>query len=246
MATAMDELRAGDWTDAKDMAELAGPVGRDVIEWHWLREGYGTFDEVLDFLERHGDWPGLPYLKQRSESALPLEGRPRDVLFFFGDDQPVTGQGAVALTRAYAELDRPGDAQAQAVLSWLNLSMTAEAEQQLLDDFALLLAPLDPARLDMALWNGWSGAARRAVARLGDDDLAALAEARLALRARAGNVDTLIEAVPEALQDDPGLAHERFRWRLSKGQKDEAIALLIERSETPEKLGRPEPWAAPA
>lgn len=243
MAEAMDALRSGDWTGAKQMGDAAGPVGRDVIDWHWLRSGLGTFDDAVDFLERRGDWPGLPYLKERSEFDLPLSGRAKDVLFFFGDDQPDTGHGAVALTRAYAELGQEPDAEAQAVLSWLNLSMTAEAESQLLAMYPDLLAPLEAARLDMALWNGWSNAAGRAATRVDDAGLKALAEARMALRAEAGNIDALIEAVPEALADDPGLAYERFRWRLAKGLREEAIELLIDRSASPERLGRPEPWA---
>lgn len=243
MADAMAAMREGDWLRAKEIGNAAGPVGRDVIDWHWLRSGLGGFDEAVDFLERRSDWPGLPFLKERCEYSVPLSGRARDVLFFFGEDQPQTGHGAVALTRAYAELGRTADAEAQAVLSWLNLSLTAEAEAQLLEEYAAFLEPYNVARLDMALWNGWANAGRRAAARIGDDGLMALAEARLGLRAGAGDVDTLIEAVPEVLQDDPGLAYERFRWRMSKGLEDEAIEVILDRSATPERLGRPRPWS---
>lgn len=243
LAEAMAALRAGDWLAAQNQGDRAGPIGRDVIDWHWLREGLGDFDSVLNFLERHSDWPGLPYLKQQSESSLPLSGRAEDVVYFFGDDQPRTGRGAVALARAFAALGRTGDAEATAVLAWVNLGLTAEAEAQLLADYAEILAPLNVARLDMALWNGWANAARRAAARLEDAGYQALTDARLGLRRGAGNIDALLAAVPEDLQDDPGLAYERFRRLRSARQLEEATGLLLDRSATPERLGRPGPWA---
>ena len=70
-----------------------------------------------------------------------------------------------------------------------------------------------------------------------------LAEARLALRARAPGVDALIEAVPADLADDPGLAYERFLWRLRSGFWDTAGELMAERSATRDSLGRPLAWA---
>jgi soluble lytic murein transglycosylase len=74
-----------------------------------------------------------------------------------------------------------------------------------------------------------------------------LAEARLALRARATGVDTLIAAVPADLADDPGLAHERFLWRIGAGFWDTAGDLMAERSGSGHALGRPRhgPGVAP-
>jgi soluble lytic murein transglycosylase len=178
------------------------------------------------------------------EYVLPTTGRAEDVIYYFGDDLPETGQGALSLVNAHAVEGNAGDAEATAVLAWVNLSLTEAAEADLLDSYADVLVPLNIARLDMLLWRGASSAARRMVARIDDPGWAALAEARLALRDGAGNVDTLIDAVPEDLAEDPGLAYERYRWRLDKGLKDSAVELLIERSVSPELIGRPEPWAA--
>jgi len=243
VAAAMEAMRKGDWIGARVEASKAGAVARDLVEWQRLREGFGDFDEVLSFTERRADWPGLPYLKEQSEKSLPLTGRAPDVIAFFADTEPQTGQGAVALVRAFAEIGAEGDAQAHAVIAWLNMILTEEAETELLAMYPQVLAPQNRARLDMLLWRGAEAAARRMVVRIGDPGLRALAEARLALRAEAPNVDALIAAVPEALKDDAGLAYERFRWRMSKGRREDAVEMIIQRSGSDATLGQPERWA---
>ncbi len=39
MSRAMTALRAGDWDTAQTEARGAGQTGRDIIEWHRLRDG---------------------------------------------------------------------------------------------------------------------------------------------------------------------------------------------------------------
>jgi soluble lytic murein transglycosylase len=75
------------------------------------------------------------------------------------------------------------------------------------------------------------------------EDLRAVARARLALQAEGKGVTALIEAVPKARANDPGLAYDRFIWRMKKDLYDEALELILERSTSAESLGRPEAWA---
>ncbi|WP_102107372.1 lytic transglycosylase domain-containing protein [Oceaniglobus roseus] len=243
LAQAMAELRKGDWTAALASGTRAGPVGRDIIEWHRLRAGLGDFEEVKSFLRRRPDWPGLPYLKEKSEEALPHVGDAPDVIAFFADTTPQTGHGVISLVNAFRSIGAEGDAQAEAALAWVDRPMTAEAELVLLRYYPEMLAPLHQARLDSMLWKGATQAARRMLTRLDDPGQTALAEARMALRADRPGIDTLIARVPPALQSDPGLAFERFRWRHAKGRDAEAAALILERSATAALLGQPQVWA---
>ncbi|KAF0677303.1 lytic transglycosylase domain-containing protein [Profundibacterium mesophilum] len=242
LADAMTQLRRGNWSGALEAAARHGPVGRDIIEWHRLRAGLGTFDEALSFSRRRADWPGMPYLRQRSEKAVPLEGRAPDVIDFFSSNAPTTGNGALALSMAFSQIGAQGDAEAQAALAWLELPMDAETERMLLARYGRALEGLHEARLDALLWEGAPAAARRAMTRVGAG-WQALAEARLLLRTMGEGIDAAIAAVPEALADDAGLAYERFRWRMAKGRRDSAIELLAARSSSAEELGRPELWA---
>ena len=79
-------MKKGEWRAALRTAESAGPVARDIIEWHRLRAGLGDFDAVQQFLKRNGDWPGLKLLRRKSEPRLPFGSRADEVIAFF--DEP--------------------------------------------------------------------------------------------------------------------------------------------------------------
>ena len=52
----------------------------------------------------------------------------------------------------------------------------------------------------------------------------------------------LINTVPARLKDDPGLAYERYLYRVEKGRWQDAEAYLLEKSTSATALGRPEMW----
>ncbi len=54
-------------------------------------------------------------------------------------------------------------------------------------------------------------------------------------------MSALVEAVPKALKGDPGLAYERFVYRMKKDNYDDATELLL--ATPPDALGRPQEWA---
>ena len=72
----------GKWDEALDLAKPAGQVAVDLIQWDRLRAGRGQFSEATAFLKRRPDWPGLPYLRQRSEATIEPDAAPQDVIAF--------------------------------------------------------------------------------------------------------------------------------------------------------------------
>ncbi|MGI1664099.1 transglycosylase SLT domain-containing protein [Palleronia sp. KMU-117] len=242
LSRALTEMRAGDWEAARASARGAGPIGADIIEWHYLRGARGTFDEAVAFLARRPDWPGLAYLRERSEAAVPFGTRSAEVLAFFAETPPQTGSGSSALTAAYLAEGRAAEAEAQAVLAWRTQILSAADEDVLLSRFGGVLAPHHTERLDMLLWRDQRPGAERMYPRV-DEGWRALGRARLALRADQPGVDTLIAAIPASHADDPGLAYERMQWRVRKGRTDDAIALMIDRDGTVADLGNPEAWS---
>ncbi len=239
---AMAKLRAGDWDGAMSAAAPAGDIGTDLIDWHRLREGRGQFAEVTAFLERRGDWPGLKLLRRRSETALPYRADAEAVVAFFEAQPPQTGAGSVLLANAFETLDRKGDAEAQIVLAWLTQDLSAADHARLIKTHGALLKPYHEARLDRLLWDGRESAAKRMYPHV-SRGWQALAKARLALRETRNGVDGLIKAVPKDLQDDPGLAYERFQWRARKGRNEGAIEIALEQGASDAGLGRPIKWA---
>lgn len=242
LSRAMTQVRADNWQAARDQAAPAGQVALDIVEWRRLRAGEGSFEQYADFLSRNADWPGLDRVRARGEGTIPADADPATVRAFFRDARPLTGAGALRLVQAHAAQGNIGDAQALAVLAWRTLPLGSGAHVALLSRFGPALAPHHEARIDEMLWQGEGDEARRMLT-LMPEGWTELAEARLALRALAPGVDTRIEAVPAALADHPGLAYERFLWRVRKDRTEDAIALMQDRSTSAEALGRPLEWA---
>src|SRR6056297_2606718 len=241
LAKAMQSMREGNWAAARIAARGDGQAAVDVILWHALRTGRGDSREVQDFLARNPDWPGLSYLRENSEAVM-SEADPEEIRAFLANDLPQTGTGALALAKAHMDTGNAGAAQTDIVLAWRTLSLTSDERRAFTELWGDVLRDHHEARMDMALWNGWSRNAGFMMP-LVDDGWKALAEARLALRTLAPGVDTLIARVPEDLVNHPGLAYERFLWRIRKGRQADAIALLRQHSVNRAALGEPWAWA---
>ena len=245
LGQAIDALRAGQIEDAERIATDLGPgTAQDIVTWHLLRAGTGTFEDYEGFLAAYPDWPGLPYLRARGEPAIPPGADPARVLAYFGDQPPETGAGVLALAAALEASGQPDAARAEVIRGWTTMVLTGDEAGALRSAHGALLnsGSHHTDRLDHLLWEGAEDRAR-AMFPLVPEDWQALAAARLALQARAPGVDALIEAVPATLQDDPGLAHDRFIWRVRSGFWDTAGELMAERSTSAESLGRPSAWA---
>lgn len=241
LAKAMQSMRQGNWAAARIEARVDGQAAVDVILWHYLRAGQGDADEVMDFIARNPDWPGMPYLREKSEPAM-SSASADDIRAFFADTLPQSGTGALALARAHMQAGDEGAAHADVVLAWRTLSLNSDERRTFVAEWGDILKDHHVARLDMALWKGWSQNAT-AMLPLVSEDWQALAEARMALRSSAAGVDGLIARVPDALQNHPGLAFERFLWRARKGRSADAIELLLAHSESARTLGEPWAWA---
>ena len=238
---AMDLMREGNWAAAQIEARGDGQAALDVVLWHYLRAGQGSPRQIQDFLARNPDWPGLPFLREKSEAAM-TSASAEDIRAFYANHVPETGAGALSLARALLVADNREASNAVVTQAWLTLSLTSEEQAAFVAAYSDVLVPLHTQRLDMALWRGWSSNAR-AMFPLVDEGWRKLANARLGLRADAGGVDTLIDAVPATLSADAGLAYERFAWRVRKGRTEDAVALLQARSTSTGTLGKPEFWS---
>jgi soluble lytic murein transglycosylase len=239
-AEALDAARSGNWTEAEAVAGRVGDqVAADVVLWTRLRDGVGAWGEYADFVARNGDWPGLAILRRQGERVMPEGLTPAALEAFFGGSDPQTGTGALRLAAALPE----DEAAALLLRVWPELSLTAVEQAALVERFGTVLAEAHVGRLDGLLWNERLSEAE-AMLPLVDDGWRALARARIGIRRDVGNVDTLIGSVPARLAGDPGMAYERFQWRVRKGRWDDAEAWLVQHSDSAETLGRPDFWMA--
>lgn len=241
LRTGLYEMRKGDWNAALRVSGQRGSVSRDVIVWHWLREGFGSSGDVLVFLERRPDWPGLDWLRRKSEPVF-TGADPDRVLKFYAGLPPQTAEGALNYAVALKAKGRIGEAEADIVTAWRTLPMGSGLQKDYLENFAKLLKPHHAARLDRMLWDGHLVSAEQMLPLVSTDERK-LAEARIALQKRQPGVDGKVAAVPKSLADTPGLAFDRFVWRDKKELDDSAVDLMLARSSGPEALGEPDKWA---
>lgn len=242
LSDALAAGREGDWSRAERIAaEMGETISVDIVLWSRLREGLGDWDAYAGFLARHPDWPNDATLRMRAESLIPRDLDAGAVIAFFGETKPRTGTGSLRLADAYAAEGQPVRARAEILRGWLEASFTRFELDTTRARYEAMLAPHHEARLDTLLWQGRTGEAE-AMLTLVDADMAALARARIAVRRDTEGLTLFIRAVPADLRGDPGLAFERYLYRITKGRRDEAEEYLLAHSTSAEVLGRPEFW----
>ncbi len=237
----LEAAQRGDWQAAARIAARDGEVARDVILWHQLRNGAGTYSQMQDLLSRHPNWPGLKLLRRRSEHTV-LGQNVAAARDFFAAYPAQTPQGALAHGVVLMRAGKEKDAQEVIRNAWLSMGMSAQDQALFRSSFAQIVNPLNGARLDAMLWRKRISDAER-IMPMATETEQAIALARIALQKDQDGVDALIAAVPAAQQTHPGLQHDRFEWRLRKGRWGDAKMLLLEQSTSAEALGRPEAWA---
>ncbi len=243
LAKALEATAIGDWAGSKDLASQSHSlVVMDIVLWTRLRDGAGNWDEYGRFLVRHPDWPGLQTLRRAAERQMPQGLPPEQVTAFFAAEPPQTGIGVLRLADAYATLGREAEAEAAIDGAWREFSMSGPERTAVLARWKKVLTPeAHRARLDMLLWRGLTGEAE-AMLPLVDEDWQRLAQARIATRRDAEGLQYLINTVPAKFKTDPGLAYERYLYRVDKRRWQDAEAYLLEASTSATRLGRPDFW----
>ncbi|GAW34538.1 soluble lytic murein transglycosylase precursor [Roseovarius sp. A-2] len=234
LASALDAMQGGRWKVAARLAARDGRAAADLIEWYRLRAGLGEPREILAFVERNAHWPGLDYLRRRSEAAM-THADFDNVLTFYDGYRPQTGTGALNLARALLARGRQGEAEVGVVLAWRTLDLSTAEHDDFLRDFGDLLRPHHAARLEMALWRGLRDV----------EDMLPLvsAEARALAELRGKVKRGEAQDLTEAQEINAGIAFELFTRHLSNAP-EEAIAVLLRQSRIEGGLGEPERWAS--
>ena len=231
-----------DWDVAYAIAEDAPALTKDVITWLRLRAGDAVFAEYQAFVAAHPDWPGLSRLRAASELTIDEVHEPTEVIAWFAADAPRTGEGAVRYAQALVAMDQMEDAKLVLRDAWINLRLTENGHDAMLAAFGDILAPYHVARTDELLWRSRRVEAERMLDVLPDGPRELVA-ARIGYLTRANDLIARVGAVPADLRQDAGLAYDRYSWLASRGERTDAIKILLDRSTSRAALGEPFRWS---
>ncbi|MGU3494028.1 transglycosylase SLT domain-containing protein [Xanthobacteraceae bacterium A53D] len=232
LRSAVAAARSGKGADALAQARgLSDPVARTLVTWLVIRHAPNDlgFDNIAAFLRDKPGWPTPSTLRRRAERVLLQEKRdPATVRAFFADQNPVSGEGKLALARAFAASGDRNTTTALVRDAWRNDEMTEGFENQLIEDFGGLLTRADhKARADKFSYKPDSARALRAAARAGSD-IVTLTQARLAVNRQAPEGARLFAQVSSSLANDPAYLYTKSQLSRRAEKDSEAAAALLE------------------
>ncbi|WP_308446149.1 hypothetical protein [Roseovarius pelagicus] len=240
LASALDAAGGGRWTRASELAAREGAAAEAIIEWTRLRAGRGTTAEVLSFLAANPDWPGLDYLRKRSEPVFE-DASNADVITFYSGTQPQTATGVLRYAKALIARGETGEAEATVVLAWRTMDLSTAEHVAFLNAHGPLLEPHHLARLEMTLWRGLKDSAQ--MLPLVSEVDREVAEVRRKIARDESGLDAALAKLPADRRDDAGIAYERFNRYLKRNESEKAIALLQSQSRIAGGLGEAERWS---
>lgn len=207
--------RTFDAADKKNwsaMFNAAEATGKDYMKtyalWRKLRsrDGRGSAKQILDFMDKHDDYPEMDRLALRAAEAFLLQGysrsdedRWRSVT---GNRQELFGYG------------------------WVEGSYTADEQQRLMDKYAAKLnREFYEARADRLLWDNQ---ATRASALLSHtrQSFRDIARARIAYITRARNKSSMLNRLSSKQRRHPALLYSRAVYHKKRRQHKSAESML--------------------
>ena len=217
------------WQQALSIAGQArDPILQKVLRWdHYRQRGdTGSFDDIAGFMRDNPDWPDQALLQRRAEEALDDKVADDVVLAWFSQRRPRTGAAMIRLAESMMRHGMQDGGIQWLRYAWVHEHFPRKLTRSIYQTHKQHLRPEDhDRRLDHLLWAGRRGDARGMLS-LVPAKQRRLAEARMALMARAAGVDAKVAAVPAELRNDPGLIYERARWRRRNGLDQGARDLL--------------------
>ncbi len=197
-----------------------------------------SFEYLSKFFSQHKHWPKSNIIIEKIESSISNNVETKKVLDWFNNNPPQTSSGKILHFESLLKTGQINDKKNKIKNIWINSNLTYKQQRYFIKKYSKFWNQKDNwERFNRLIYEGKNVSARRTLNRV-SGDLRKLGEARLGLSRRAGNVSTLIQNVPQYLQNDSGLIYERMRWR-RKAKLDSAADLLLN---PPDKIENVRNW----
>lgn len=228
---AVSKAKRGDWLAVKSAkAKISHPVARDALTWlRATRDSRPPLSDLTYVAQNLSDWPRMTTVLVKAEGQmLDNPDAVSDVPGWFRGVDPVSGEGRIALARAFYAQGNEYEGHRWLRYGWQESSLTRDRQKSLYSEFKTKLTPEDHAkRGDYLIWLG-----KRHFSKV--DGLLSLMPAndrklqvaRMRIAANKTGMDAAVKAVPMSLRTNAGLSYERGKWRRRKASKEKALPMF--------------------
>jgi soluble lytic murein transglycosylase len=230
LSQALTSARSGDADGAlAARSMISNPVARKIATWAVAEYAPDqmSFTEMDAARTELAGWPHPDARQAATEKLLETSGMDANrIILWFGDTQPQTAQGAMALASAYRMTGRTADATNLIRRFWREESFDADTQTRFLARFGDVLSVDDHIkRADMLLY-GEHGSATQAIVNLLPEPQHSMALVRMAFRSNSPSANSLFAALTPAQQTDPGVALEHAAFLRDEGLDSLALGLV--------------------
>ena len=230
LSQALTSARSGDADGAlAARSMISNPVARKIATWALAEYAPDqlSFSELDAARKELAGWPHPDARQAATEKMLETSGMDANrIILWFGDTQPQTAQGAMALASAYRMTGRTADATNLVRRFWREESFDADTQARFLARFGDVLTIDDHIkRADMLLY-GEHGSATQAIVNLLPEPQHSMALTRMAFRSNSPSANSLFAALTPAQQTDPGVALEHAAFLRDEGLDSLALGLV--------------------
>jgi len=243
---AFAEADRKNWPEAmRHAARIKDKAAAKFVLWYRLvtKDSGATLAEIVAFKEQNPSWPRMALLSLRAEEALlsyPMGNE--DIISWFKDNPPQTGEGRIRYGKALIATGHPREGTIWVRHAWAENDFSRTRQREILANYGNLIDDAaNRARLDRLLWDQRTEDAR-ATAELIGENAKALADARIRLMTRSKGAPEAVARVQGSMRNDAGLLFDRIRYERKTGNDDATVPLILTAPSQPHQTVDPDAW----
>ena len=222
-----DAIKKQKWSKAKKIANQDTALIK-LVDWYFLNQNKNPkfFQKTNEFILKNPDWPKKEFLRKKNEMFIGSKWNNNKIINYFDLYPPLTTKGAVNYVDALRKKNGINNVKNLASEIWIERNFSKTQSKDFYKKYKKILTPNDHLkRIDRLTWVGRSYEARRMLPII-NKNYRNLYSAKIVLRRREGNADSVVSRVPRNLKKDEGLIFERLRWRRKTRLYDTAFELI--------------------
>ena len=222
-----DAIKKQKWSKAKKIANQDTTLIK-LVDWYFLNQNKNPkfFQKTNEFIIRNPDWPKKEFLRKKNEMFIGSKWNNNKIINYFDLYPPLTTKGAVNYVDALRKKNGINNVKNLASKIWIERNFSKTQSKDFYKKYKKILTPNDHLkRIDRLTWVGRSYEARRMLPII-NKNYRNLYSAKIVLRRREGNADSVVSRVPRNLKKNEGLIFERLRWRRKTRLYDTAFELI--------------------